>query len=75
MKQVLQAVTYIHDKGIIHRDIKPENLLITSNGSVKLVDFGFTAEYGLDLKGRKIQRTTKCGTNDYFAPEVLTSEN
>lgn len=49
--------------------------MITPQKEIKLVDFGFTAEYGLDLKGRKINRKTKCGTVDYFAPEVLLSEN
>ena len=46
--------------------------MIDDKDEIKLVDFGFTAEYGLDLKtGSKINRTTKCGTTDYFAPEVL----
>jgi serine/threonine protein kinase len=49
--------------------------LITKDKTLKLVDFGFTAEYGLDLSGRHIKRTTKCGTYDYFAPEVLFSDN
>lgn len=39
--QTLQAVAYCHKHGCIHRDIKPENILLTSNGVVKLCDFGF----------------------------------
>lgn len=50
--------------------------MIKKNEEIKLVDFGFTAEYGLDIQtGRKIHRTTKCGTTDYFAPEVLNFDN
>lgn len=50
--------------------------MINNDQKIKLVDFGFTAEYGLDIKtGTKIHRTTKCGTTDYFAPEILNNFN
>lgn len=49
--------------------------MITKDKKIKLVDFGFTAEYGQDLQGMNILRKTKCGTTDYFAPEVLRGDN
>jgi serine/threonine protein kinase len=39
MKQLLEGVKFLHDKGIIHRDLKPENIMLDKNGMVKLIDF------------------------------------
>jgi len=38
--EVVDALEYIHSMGLIHRDIKPENLLLTSDGHIKIADFG-----------------------------------
>ena len=63
-RQVCEGVQYLHENDIIHRDIKPENILLDSNGSVKICDFGWCA------KGTET-RTTFCGTLDYMAPEMV----
>ena len=67
--QVVNAVYYLHQNNIIHRDIKPENLLITDDETVKLCDFGWAKELTLE------NRNTFCGTAEYMAPEIVTSEN
>ncbi|KAM7535341.1 hypothetical protein Aperf_G00000097194 [Anoplocephala perfoliata] len=62
--QVLLALEYLHRLRILHRDMKPENIMISHNGYIKLVDFGFAKFV--------IHRTyTFCGTPEYLAPEIL----
>lgn len=39
-KQLIRGVVYMHDMGVCHRDLKPENLLLTSDGTLKIIDFG-----------------------------------
>lgn len=62
--QIIMAVAYLHQMDIIHRDLKPENVMISSDGYLKLSDFGFAKR----VQGRTY---TLCGTTDYFAPEVI----
>ena len=67
MSHMLSAIHYLHKLGYIHRDIKPENILWDKSNNFKLCDFGFTAGYSKEA----IIRKTMCGTEEYFAPEVM----
>lgn len=66
LKQILQAIIYLHSQDIIHRDLKPENLL-NSYGTIKLADFGWSV-YAPETGDK---RKTFCGTLDYLPPEML----
>ena len=64
-RQVVDAVVYLHEKGICHRDIKGENVVLDADGNCKLVDFGAAKEGGADTFLMSMQ-----GTPAYMAPEV-----
>lgn len=64
--QTCRALRHAHDRGVIHRDIKPANLLMTSDGQVKLSDFGIARLFGtpgLTAAGNVL------GTVEFMAPE------
>jgi eukaryotic-like serine/threonine-protein kinase len=64
--KVARALGAAHDAGIIHRDVKPANIILTSNGDVKLVDFGIAKLSGQTA----LTRTgTTLGTVAYMSPE------
>lgn len=68
MKSLLKGVAYVHARDIIHRDLKPENILLTHEGddcnSVKIVDFGLSAE-----QNWRLRHNERAGTPIYMAPE------
>lgn len=65
MLQVLDALEYSHQRGVIHRDIKPANIMITANGSIKIADFGIAKMDSSHLT----QAGMVLGTPTYMSPE------
>lgn len=72
IRQVAEALQYIHDQGLIHRDIKPSNLMLTRDGQMKILDLGLAQMTG-GLDDEELTRTGQVmGTIDYMAPEQAT---
>ncbi|KAJ1697712.1 hypothetical protein LUZ63_006224 [Rhynchospora breviuscula] len=68
-QQIIDAVSYCHDKGVYHRDLKPENVLVDANGNIKITDFGLSAQP--QHLGKDGLLHTTCGSPNYVAPEVF----
>lgn len=64
--QICRGLRHAHDRGVIHRDLKPGNLLLASDGTVKLADFGIAQLFG---RSRLTAVGSVVGTLDYMAPE------
>ncbi|MBR7133114.1 MAG: Stk1 family PASTA domain-containing Ser/Thr kinase [Clostridia bacterium] len=70
--QILKGLQHAHDKGIVHRDVKPQNIMVLSDGTIKVTDFGI-ARFA-----RSDQRTITdkaIGSVHYISPEQARGEN
>ncbi len=77
VRQIAQALSAAHDKGVIHRDLKPENIMVQVNGeaeeSVKLIDFGI-ASLKDSPAAASAEKTKVAGTMSYMSPEQFRGQ-
>jgi eukaryotic-like serine/threonine-protein kinase len=74
--QVLEAVQYAHSHLVVHRDLKPSNILVTSEGQIRLLDFGI-AKLLIDGETQETDLTQLGGrmlTPDYASPEQVAGQ-
>jgi len=72
VRDMVNAVKYLHDNRVVHRDLKPENILyedLSPDSRLKIADFGLST-----IVSNKVSLVTVCGTPGYCAPEVLKGE-
>ncbi len=69
--QILKALQHAHDRGIVHRDVKPQNIILLSNGSIKVADFGIARFSRSDTK---TLTDTAIGSVHYISPEQAKGE-
>lgn len=67
--EVADGMRYLHSQGVLHRDLKSTNILISSDGSARIVDFGLSC-----FSARGMDLTAETGTYRWMAPEVIRHE-
>ncbi|KAI5819872.1 kinase-like domain-containing protein [Pyronema omphalodes] len=73
-KQLMRGVEYMHEMGVAHRDLKPENLLLTTNGCLKITDFGNGECFRMAWEKEAHMTCGLCGSAPYIAPEEYTDK-
>jgi tRNA A-37 threonylcarbamoyl transferase component Bud32 len=68
LKQLVEAMSYLHANGFAHRDLKLENILYSKEGCVKMIDFGFAC-------CSKTRQRLNCGTPTYMSPELCLKKD
>jgi eukaryotic-like serine/threonine-protein kinase len=76
MGELLDALEFAHNAGIVHRDIKPANVMLDSQARTKLTDFGVARVQDVDrTHAERTQAGTMVGTPAYMSPEQITGGN
>lgn len=81
-EQISRALSYVHSLKILHRDIKPSNIMLTSDGIVKVIDFGIAVgsrgdgsqAAGIGVSGSETSKGVFIGTLDFASPEQLMAQ-
>lgn len=74
IRQMLEALAYVHSQNVLHRDLKPSNILVDERGQVKLVDFGIARLMSGDVASGELTSPSLALTPDYASPEQLRGE-
>lgn len=72
-KQICNGVNYLHEMGLAHRDLKLDNCVVTSQGILKLIDFGSAVVFQYPYEKEIVKAKGIVGSDPYLAPELLTS--
>ncbi|KAF9950358.1 serine/threonine-protein kinase HAL4/sat4 [Mortierella alpina] len=70
--QLINGVAFLHSMGVVHRDLKPENLLLTSDGCLKIADFGNSEVFRMPWEKKVRASASIRGTGPFIAPEEFT---
>ncbi|KAF9945785.1 serine/threonine-protein kinase HAL4/sat4, partial [Modicella reniformis] len=72
--QLVHGVSFLHSMGVVHRDLKPENLLLTSDGCLKIADFGNSEVFRMPWENKVRTSASVRGSGPFIAPEEFTDE-